>query len=124
MVTLYCCQNCLEHGTTNIDYFHDGEGKHSEKESDIDVKRNLSLKTDYSFPVYGFYGQVIYAKYYGYAAIVDVVGTVFFALKPDSSVQGAALFTSVLSIMPFLAFTVVFAHIAGVIIWVLVSLKM
>jgi hypothetical protein len=111
----------LEHGTTDIDYFHDGEGRPSEKASDIDVKRNLTLNTDYSFPVYGFPGQSAYSKYYGYAGIVEVVGTVFFTLKPDSSLQGNALLASVLSIMPFLAIAVVFAYIAGVIMWALVS---
>ena len=121
MVTLSCCQNCLEHGTTDIDYFHDGEGRPSEKASDIDVKRNLTLNTDYSFPVYGFPAQSAYSKYYGYAGIVEVVGTVFFTLQPDSSLQGNILLTSVLSIMPFLAIAVVFAYIAGVIMWALVS---
>jgi hypothetical protein len=113
----------LEHGTTDIDYFHDGEGRPSEKSSDIDVKRKLTLNTDYSFPIYGFFGQTVYSKYYGYASIVDVVGTVFFTLKPDSSVQTQALLTSVLSILPFLAIAVVFAYLAGVIIWALVSKK-
>ena len=123
MVTLYCCQTCLEHGTTDIDYFHDGEGRPSEKSSDIDVKRNLTLKTDYSFPVYGFFGQTAYSKYYGFAGIVEVVGTVFFTLKPSSSEQGNVLLTSVLSIVPVLAIAVVFAYIAGVIIWAVVSTK-
>lgn len=121
MVTLYCCQYCLEHGTTDIDYFHDGGGNSSEKMSDIDVKRNVILETDYSFPVYGFFGQAIYNKYFGYAAMVDVVGTVFFTRKPDASEQAAALLTSIMSIMPFLAITIIFAYIAGVIMWALVS---
>lgn len=122
MVTLSCCQNCSEHGTTDINYFRDGEGRRSEKESDIDVKRNITLATDYSFPVYGFFGQTIYAKYYGYSAIVEVVGTVFFALKPASSFQGNALMASILSTMPFLAIAVIFSYIAGLIMWVLVGI--
>ena len=124
MVTLYCCEYCLEHGTTDIDYFHDGKGDPSEKVSDIDVKRNVILETDYSFPVYGFFGQTIYNKYFGYAAIVDVVGTVFFTRKPDASEQATALLASIMSIMPFLAITIIFAYIAGVIMWALVSTKM
>ena len=122
MVTLSCCQNCLEHGTSEVDYFHDGLGNNPEKDSDIDVKRNLTLETDYSFPVYGYNGQATYSKYYGFASIVDIVGTVFFTLKPDYSVtQGKVLLASVMSIVPFLAIAVIFAYIAGVIMWALVS---
>ena len=122
MVTLACCQTCLEHGTSNINYFQDGEGNPSIKTSDINVKSSVSLSTDFSFPVYGFNGQEWYSKYYGYAAIVDVVGTVFFTKKPDYSLtQGNALLGAVISIMPFLAIAMIFAYIAGVIIWALVS---
>ena len=122
MVTLSCCQTCLEHGTSEIDYFHDGEGNPSLRSSDIDVKRSLSLKTDFSFPVYGFNGQTTYSKYYGFATIVEVVGTAFFTKKPDYSLtQGNALLDSVMSIVPFLAIAVIFAYIAGVILWALVS---
>ena len=123
LVTLSCCQYCLEHGTTDIDYFHDGNSNPSERLSDIDVKRNVVLETDYSFPVYGYFGQEVYNKYYGYAAIVDVVGTVFFTRKPEASEQANALLASIFSIMPFLAITVIFAYIAGVIMWFLVSTK-
>ena len=122
MVTLSCCQNCLEHGTSEVIYDRDGEGNPSRKTSDNNVKRNLSLATDFSFPVYGFYGQEWYSKYFGYVPLVDVVGTVFFTKKPDySTIQGNALLASVLSIMPFLAITMIFAYIAGVIMWALVS---
>ncbi len=122
MVTLSCCQNCLEHGTSEVDYFHDGLGNAAERDSDISVKRSLDLKTDFSFPVYGYKGQNAYMRYYGFASIVEVVGTVFFTLKPDYSVsQGNALMASVMSIMPFLAIAVIFAYIAGVIMWALVS---
>ena len=122
MVTLSCCQNCLEHGTSEVDYFHDGLGNAAERDSDIGVKRSLSLKTDFSFPIYGYNGQTTYMKYYGYATIVEVVGTVFFTLKPDYSVtQAKVLMAAVTSIFPFLAIALMFAYIAGVIMWALVS---
>ena len=122
MVTLACCQTCLEHGTSEVNYFQDGEGNPSIKTSDIEVKRGVSLSTDFSFPVYGFNGQKWYSKYYGFAGIVDAVGTVFFTKKPDYSLtQGNALLDSVMSILPFLAIAIIFAYIAGVIIWALVS---
>ncbi|XP_028392900.1 uncharacterized protein LOC114517402 [Dendronephthya gigantea] len=120
MVTLACCQTCLEHGTSEIDYFRDGQGNPSIRTSDIDVKRNLTLATDFSFPIYGFEGQESYSKYYGYSPIVQIVGTVFFVKKPDYSLtQGKALLQSVLPVLPFIAITVLFAYIAGVIIWAL-----
>ena len=123
MVTLSCCQNCLEHGTSEVIYDRDGEGNPALRDSDIDVKRKLSLSTDFSFPVYGFDGQERYSKYYGYAAVVEVVGTVFFTKKPEyGSTQGFALLEAVISIFPLLAIAVVFAYIAGVIMWALVSI--
>ena len=122
MVTLACCQTCLEHGTSEIDYFRDGQGNPSIKTSDINVKSNLTLATDLSFPIYGFDGQEWYSKYYGYVPIVPIVGTVFFGKKPDYSLtQGKALLQSVLPVIPFLVITVLFAYTAGVIIWALVS---
>ena len=122
MVTFSCCQNCLEHGTSEVDYFHDGHGNAPVRDSDMSVKTNLSLGTDFSFPVYGFAGQTTYMKYYGYATIVEIVGSVFFTLKPDYSLtQGGVLFDAVLTIVPFLAISVLFAYIAGVILWALVS---
>ena len=122
MVTLSCCQNCLEHGTSEVDYFHDGLGNAPERDSDINVKRELNLETDFSFPIYGYYGQTQYMKYYGFAAIVEIVGTVFFTLKPDYSLsQGSILLESAMSVVPFLAIAVLFAFIAGVIMWALVS---
>ncbi|XP_028409028.1 uncharacterized protein LOC114531613 isoform X2 [Dendronephthya gigantea] len=120
MVTFSCCQNCLEHGTSEVDYFHDGQGKAPARDSDISVKTNITLSTDFSFPVYGFKGQTTYMKYYGYASIIETVGSVFFTLKPDYSLtQGGVLFDAVLTIVPFLAISVIFAYIAGVILWAL-----
>ena len=122
MVTLYCCQNCLEHGTSEIDYFQDGLGANPERDSDINVKRNLALETDFSFPIHGYNGQSTYMRYFGYASIVDIIGTVFFTLEPEYSlIQGNILMASVLSIVPFLAIAVLFAYIAGVLMWALVS---
>ena len=125
MVTLYCCQNCLEHGTSEIDYFQDGFGANPERYSDINVKRNLALETDFSFPIYGYNGQSTYMRYFGYAPIVDIIGTVFFTLEPEYSlIQGKILMASVLSIVPFLAIAILFAYIAGVLMWALVSSRL
>ena len=125
MVTLYCCQYCLEHGTSEVDYFRDGLGNSPERDSDISVKRNLTLETDFSFPVYGYNGQSTYMRYFGYAPIVEIVGTVFFTLKPEYSlIQGNVLMASVLSIVPFVAIAVIFAYIAGVLMWALVSSRL
>jgi hypothetical protein len=122
MVTLSCCQNCLEHGTSEVDYFHDGVGNPSERYSDIGVKRAVDLRTDFTFPIYGYNGQTQFMKYYGFATVVDVVGTVFFTIKPDYSLtQAGVLLDAVLTIMPFLALAVIFAYIAGVVMWALVS---
>lgn len=122
MVTLSCCQTCLEHGTSEVDYFKDGEGNAAEKSSDIAVKGSLTLETDYSFPMYGYNGQTEYSRYYGFAGMVQAVGTVFFTLKPDYSAQQSnALIQSIWSIMPFLAIAVLLAIIAGIIMWALVS---
>ena len=122
MVTLSCCQTCLEHGTSEVDYLKDGEGNAAEKSSDIAVKRALTLETDYSFPMYGYKGQTEYSRYYGFAAMMEAVGTVFFTLKPDySEQQSNALTQSIFSIVPFLAIAVLLANIAGIIMWGLVS---
>ena len=124
VVTLACCQTCLEHGNSEVNYVQDGEGNVALKLSDIAVKRSITQNTDFSFPVHGFKGQTAYIRIYGFASIVETVGTVFFALKPDySSISSKALFESIMIIFPFLAITVILASMAGIIMWALVSHK-
>lgn len=58
-----CCETCKSHGLSLVSFKMDGNDQPSQKSSDSDLRESISHKTDFSFPIPGFTGQVRYANY-------------------------------------------------------------
>ena len=116
-----CCGFCRSHGKSFVDYEHDGLNQKSMQKLDSDLKKNLSHRTDFAFPIYGFPGQERYAQRFGYHGIVVSPGIAYIVNTKTEEKMSAKLFQNVIGCWPAIVLSALLTYVAGVLIWLLVS---
>ena len=116
-----CCGNCSEHGLSKLDFRRNGNNGIAQQNTTGDLLHNINDQTDFSFPVIGYKLQDSYKGGLGYAPFVESAG-VAFVVYTDTSVFTNTMFAALLACWPVVVIPLVMAYIAGVMVWMLVSI--
>lgn len=111
-----CCQSCLAHKSTTVD-FQPKSGPRSSLEAVHDGIGNFEL----SFPVYGSSDQDRHGALYGYVPVISSPGEAYVVNRESDVTSTDILVAVVFSCWPLVILSIVFSLLAGIIIWLLVS---
>ncbi|KAK3728134.1 hypothetical protein QZH41_019448, partial [Actinostola sp. cb2023] len=122
-----CCQDCVAHNISFVDYFTNPDGSSAIKYSEDDLKTNISEEIDFTFPMYGTMDQKTYPGGFGYRALIESPGIVFVVnidqdfkgVNPDS--PSKATINSIVQCLLYILVTLAIAYFAGFIMWLLVK---
>ena len=123
------CGTCLNgHGRTEFCYEEGCDktrrrrsiGNNYKKNSLQDVASSIDEKVEVSFPVQGNRYMTTYGGVFPYISVVDAPGAAYFTVKNVPSTAEVVVNAS-LACLPLVVLMAMFAWIAGIIIWVLVS---
>lgn len=121
-----CCQFCFTHKTPKLDYFSQSTGKidakYFKKRSLEDVKKNISRNSDFSFPLYGNSQDEKYGALYSYVPLISSPGEALVVNREPKHSPGTVLLATVVNSWPLTMLVLVFSILAGITIWMLVSI--
>ena len=116
-----CCGTCLDQGESRLDFTRNGNNRIAQQNRSEDFLQNIDGQTDFSFPVIGYKLQDSYKGGLGYAPFVESAGVAFIVYSDTSGVK-EAMFDALLACWPVVVLPLVMAYIAGVTVWILVSI--
>ena len=123
------CGNCVNgHGESEFCYEDDCDkkrrrrstGNSYQKNSLQGVATNIDENVEVSFPVQGNRFMTTYAGVFPYISVVDAPGSAYFTVKNVPSTAEVVVNASI-ACLPMVLLMTMFAWMAGIVIWVLVS---
>ena len=125
------CGTCLNgHGQTEFCY-EEGCGKKRrrrstnhgyQKNSLQDVTMNIEENVEVSFPVQGNMYMMTYAGIFPYISVVNAPGSAYFTVKNVPSTSEVVV-NGAIACLPIVLLMTILAWIAGIVIWLLVSVN-
>jgi len=128
-MTLECCQKCVAHNYSFVEFFNNADGTSAIKLSEDELKSNITENIDFTFPIFGGVDQVKYPGGFGYRALIEspgillVVNTDFQFEYENPNGPSRATINSILSTLVYILVTLATAYIAGFVMWILVSVN-
>ena len=110
----------LSSDRSELDFTRNGNNKTAQQTTVADLRQNIDLQTDFSFPVIGYKLQDTYKGGLGYAPFVESAGVAYLVYTDTTGLKDS-MFSALLACWPVVAIPMIIAYIAGVFVWVLVS---
>lgn len=119
-----CCGECTQHGYTEIDFRASGPNTSASaiKSTEKRVREAIGDMTELSFPVYGRMGQTDYSNEYGFAPLVQSAGVAFIVAADEPGAAAKMVVKAVFDLWPLIVIVFISAFLAGIIMWLMVSL--
>ena len=116
------CGNCSAYRDSPLFFDRSKSGRNQRRTSEIDLKTKISNDVHFHLTVTGRKELTVFQNQYQLVQVVESPGSAFIVVDQSKLSKTEAIFTSLVSTWPVFLMAILMASVAGMFIWVFVSL--
>ena len=121
-IVSYCCQNCSEYGSSQVDFLNSAPGRAAHKPGIVSFRNSINEMTEFNFPVFGFVEQTKYSHSLGFVPMVRSPGVAFITIGDEEGTAARMVVSSILRCWPVVLLCTAFVWLFSVMVCFVVSL--